>query len=71
MCCKNFGIGLASLSITFFLGSMIDEFFKLKEIPEIEVVQESAVMLNENTLEKNVIPLSGNSFKNCVPKDKI
>ncbi len=57
MCCKNFGIGLIVLSITLFLGITISEFFKLKDIPEIEVVEESGILLIEN-------------LKNCVPKDK-
>ncbi|CAN5816812.1 hypothetical protein BH20ACI4_BH20ACI4_33080 [soil metagenome] len=57
MCCKNFGIGLIVLSITLFLGITISEFFKLKDIPEIEVVEESEILLIEN-------------LKNCVPKDK-
>lgn len=57
MCCKNFGIGLIVLSITLFLGITISEFFKLKDIPEIEVVEENVISSNE-------------MLKNCVPKDK-
>lgn len=58
MNCKNLGIGLISLSITLFLGVTVSEFLKLKDIPEIEVVEE------------NIESLETESLKNCEPKDK-
>lgn len=57
MCCKNFGIGLIALSITLVLGIVISETLKLNEIPEIAVVEEKVLTLEEAVL------------KDCVPAD--
>lgn len=58
MNCNNLGIGLIVLSITLFMGITISEFFKLKDIPEIEVIEES--ILNSKI----------ESLKNCASLDR-
>lgn len=57
MNCKKIGIGLIVLSITLFFGITISEIFKLNEIPEIAVVDEKVLTLEEAVLKK------------CVPAD--
>ena len=69
MRCNNFGIGLIALSITLILGITIGEFFKIKDIPSIEVIEEHNLI--ENTVsQKKCVPKDGNLKYQNLPFDK-
>lgn len=69
MNCKNFGIGLIVLSIALFLGITIVALFKIKNVSDIEVIEENGfIEITEN--RKNCVPKDGNLKYKNLPFDK-